>query len=139
MIAAEHINRQGSEAVAPLVLRLALGAVFLVFGFWKASSPVDWIIFAPDWLPSLLEGVTSIDTFGFLKLVGFAEGILGVQLLLGLFTRTTAALCSLGLLAILFHIGLDQIGIRDIGLLGASVALSLSGGGPWSADRWLSD
>ena len=125
--------------MAPLFLRLSLGAVFLVFGFWKATNPVDWIIFAPAWLSPALEKMPSLDTFGFLKLVGFVELILGLQLLVGLFTRITAVLCSVGLALIIFHIGLDQIGVRDIGLLGATIALAVSGGGPWSADHWLAD
>ena len=118
-------------------MRVGLGAVFLTFGLWKISSPVDWIIFTPGWLAGALEGVDSIDPYGFLRLLGFVEAVLGAQVLLGLFTKAAAALSALGLIGILAHVGFDQIGVRDLGLLGLAISLSLAGGGQWSLDRWL--
>lgn len=122
---------------ATIALRVGLGSVFVVFGLWKAMNPVDWILFLPDFVTALVAGSQSLDGFGVLKLMGFVEAVLGVQLLTGMFTRTTGALCAFLLAGIVFHIGLTQIGLRDLGLLGASLALWAGGGGAWSVDRWL--
>lgn len=131
---------QGSEpnvAPASTILRLGLAAVFLVFGIWKARSPVGWVIFLPNWVAGAVSDIESLDALGALRLMGFFEAVLGLQLLLGIFTKTTALLCALLLGGIVLHVGFDQVGIRDLGLLMAAVALCLAGGGPWTVDRWL--
>jgi len=120
------------------MLRIGLGLVFIVFGVWKATSPVAWVIFLPNWVSGFVANVESLDALGTLRMMGFVEAVLGLQLFLGLFTRTTAAICAVLLAGIIFHVGLDQVGIRDTGLLFACLALSLSGGGPLSLDQWLS-
>jgi uncharacterized membrane protein YphA (DoxX/SURF4 family) len=124
-------------AVASTILRLGLATVFLAFGIWKAHSPVAWVIFMPNWVAGAVTDLESIDALGVLRLMGFLEAILGLQLLLGLFTRATAFLCTLLLGGIVIHVGFDQIGVRDLGLMATAFALSFVGGGPWSLDRWL--
>ena len=126
-----------SQASVATVLRLGLGIVFLVFGLWKATAPVQWVIFLPNWVAGMVADSDSIDALGTLRMMGFVEAVLGLQLLIGLFTKLTAAVCTALLAGIIFHVGLDQVGIRDLGLLFAAVALSISGGGPWSLDHWL--
>lgn len=122
---------------AHIILRVGLGVVFLVFGFWKMSTPVDWILFLPEAVANAVKGIESLDAFGALKLMGFLEAVLGFQLVVGLFTRTTAIVCSFLLAGIVFHVGLTQIGIRDVGLFGMALALCFTGGGAWSLDQWL--
>ena len=84
-----------------------------------------------------LSGVEALDPLGALKLLGFAEAVLGVQLIVGLFTRVSAILSGIGLVIVILHIGLDQIGIRDAGLVATAAALWATGGGAYSLDRWL--
>ena len=96
---------------AHAILRIGLGAVFLIFGTWKIVTPVDWILFLPDGVAGVVKGVESLDAFGVLKLMGFIEAVLGFQLITGLFTRVSAALCSVLLAGIVFHVGLTQVGI----------------------------
>lgn len=126
-----------STATVVIALRLGLATVFLVFGIWKALAPVDWVIFMPNWVAGAVAGIDSIDALGVLKMMGFVEAVLGLQLLVGFFTKVSAAICTLLLAGIVFHVGFDQVGIRDLGLLAAALALAFAGSGPWSVDHWL--
>lgn len=130
-------SSERSSAMIVVALRLGLATVFLVFGVWKAFTPVDWVIFMPNWVSGAVAGIDSIDALGVLKMMGFIEAILGLQLLVGLFTKVSAAICTVLLAGIVFHVGFDQVGIRDLGLMAAALALALAGSGPWSMDRWL--
>lgn len=131
-------SEPGNTASASTMLRIGLGLVFFVFGVWKATTPVAWVIFLPNWVSGVVASIESLDALGALRMMGFVEAVLGLQLLLGLFTKATARICTILLAGIIFHVGLDQVGIRDAGLLFAALALSLSGAGPWSLDQWLS-
>ena len=127
------------DRTAPVtaVLRLGLGAVFLAFGVWKSASPVQWVIFLPNWVSGAVADLSALDALGVLRMMGFVEAVLGIQLLAGLFTKATATLCTALLAGIVFHVGFDQVGIRDAGLLFAAMALMISGGGRWSVDHLL--
>ncbi len=126
-----------SAMTVTVALRIGLATVFLVFGIWKARAPVDWVIFMPNWIAGAVAGIDSIDALGVLKMMGFIEAVLGLQLLVGFYTKTSAAICTFLLAGIVFHVGFDQVGIRDLGLLAAALALAFAGSGPWSVDRWL--
>ncbi len=126
-----------SAASVSTVLRLGLGIVFIIFGSWKAATPVAWVIFLPNWVSGAVEHVDALDALGALRMMGFVEAVLGLQLFLGLFTKATAAVCTALLAGIIFHVGFDQVGVRDAGLLFSALALSIAGGGPWSLDHWL--
>ena len=119
------------DSCAPLLIRLGLAAVFILFGFDKLVHPETWIVFYPP----RVHQVVPLPPYEFLKFQGIAEILLGTALGLGFMTRISAflAACILGL--IIFFLWLDPLAIRDIGLFCASLALVISGGGNWSLDR----
>ena len=118
--------------LALLGLRIGLGIVFFFFGFDKLPHPEHWIIYLPSYLGSI-----PLSTHQFLRLQGIMECILGIHFFAGFFTRFVAffSTCVLGL--IIYTIGLDHAGIRDVGLFFASFSLGLLGPGNWSLDAKL--
>ncbi len=132
----------------PVVLRLALGAGFLSavadrFGFWgpPGTKNASWGDFAhftqytgqvnpwapAAWIPALAWAST------------FAELVLGVALILGLFTRWAALLS--GILLLLFAGGMSVgTGVKSalnysvFAAAAAAFALVVLGPGPWSVD-----
>jgi thiosulfate dehydrogenase [quinone] large subunit len=135
---------------ATVFLRLALGVGFLSavadrFGLWGPSGAknVAWGDFAHftqysgqlnPWAPAAL-----VPTLAWISTA--AELVLGVALILGLFTRWAALLS--GILLLLFAGGMT-IGTGIKAPLDASVfsaaagafALAVLGAGPWSVDSW---
>jgi uncharacterized membrane protein YphA (DoxX/SURF4 family) len=135
---------------ASIFLRLALGGGFLSavadrFGLWgpTGTKNVAWGDFAHftqyteqvnPWAPATLIPTLAWVSTG-------AELVLGVALILGLFTRWAALLS--GILLLLFAGGMS-IGTGLKSALDASVfsaaaaafALVVLGGGPWSVDSW---
>lgn len=119
------------SASIPLLLRLTLGAVFLLFGVDKFSHPDRWVHWVPGWLEDAIEPPASI------FLAAIFETSVGLLLLAGLLTRLAALAGALFLAAILVFIGADDTTTRDIGLFGEALALVISGGGRWSLDALL--
>ena len=100
------------ESVVMLApLRLVLGAVFVFAAWTKLSNPQDFAIAIKAF--DLLDPETGGQV---IKLMAFAlpwaEGICGVLLLLGLFTRPAAALVSVQLLV--FTGAIISVLVRDI-------------------------
>ena len=117
-----------------LLLRVGTGVVFTIFGFDKLIHPFNWVGWVPIVVRKQVEATHLLTIFRFLKLQGVAEGVLGVLILVGVWTRLSALLCAAVLAGIVYFLGWDQIGIRDTGLLFSSLALSLLGAGEWSVD-----
>jgi|tagenome__1003787_1003787.scaffolds.fasta_scaffold20710622_3 thiosulfate dehydrogenase [quinone] large subunit len=135
---------------AIVFLRLALGVGFLSavadrFGLWgpAGTKNVAWGDFAHftqytgqlnPWVPAVLIRTLAWISTG-------AELVLGIALILGLFTRWAALLS--GILLLLFAGGMS-IGTGPKAALDASVfsaaaaafALVVLGAGPWSMDSW---
>jgi uncharacterized membrane protein YphA (DoxX/SURF4 family) len=134
---------------APIFLRFAVGGTFLVsvtdrFGLWGPSGTQnvawgDFVHFTQytgqlnPWAPAGLVPALAWVATG-------AELVLGVTLILGLFTRWSALLS--GILLLLFAGGMS-VGTGLKSALNASVfsaaaaafALVVLGPGPWSVDR----
>lgn len=110
-----------------LALRIGLALVFLWFGADKFIHPQYW---ADAWLPRGLADLAvrmgmSVRDLMFLN--GIFEVLVAVSLVSGFFVRTFAAL-AVAFLAVVFvvHVGgATEVVIRDIGLIGALVALIL--------------
>jgi uncharacterized membrane protein YphA (DoxX/SURF4 family) len=122
--------------VALLCNRVGLGLVFTIFGIDKILSPSGWSTFVPG---ALHEELARLGVAGttFLWLLGLAECLLGLQLVLGLLTRWTAGLAAAALAVFVLMVGFGGLGIRDLGLLGGALGLCFSGGGRWSIDSWI--
>ncbi len=122
------------------VLRLGLGFVFVYYGimklFFGMAPPVDKIV---TFMPADVS----------LFLLGLLEFTFGTLLVLGLFTRiagwlTAGLLCVFLVSAVYLHFSgilpnlWNVAGMaKDVGLLGASVAVGLQGSLCCSLDAWI--
>lgn len=102
-----------------LILRLGLAILFLWFGFSQLFDGVNWVGWVPDWAVSFLH----IPPAMIVLLNGSFEVIAGSLLALNIFTRWAALLLALHLLVLVVEIGLNEIGMRDFGLMMATFAL----------------
>src|SRR5688572_27498154 len=102
-----------------LVLRLGLAAVFLWIGIDIVRHPDAWIGYLPSSLPFNLTRELA------LRLNAVVDMAIGILLLAGRLRRLTSLLAVLHLLGIIVVHGIDQVIIRDVGLLGAALALLL--------------
>lgn len=126
------------EALTPLFLRLGLGVVFILFGIHKLSSPSQ----ASSEIQLLLDiGIGPASALNYY--LGLAEIIIAIALFLGIslnWAASVSALLITGIFgSIVYKYGLTQDPTlnRDIGLIGAALALWFIGPGPWSVDVWL--
>ena len=105
------------------VLVAGLVLVFGWFGIDKFLNPLLWIGF----MPSSMDGLFGIPITTWLIIVGIGEIVLAVLVILPnhKVRKVGAALMALHLIAIIFQVGWNDIGVRDIGLLASSVALLL--------------
>lgn len=87
--------------------------------------PQHWYGFIPHWFSQTVTTTVSIETY--LRIQGAGEFIIGL-LFLAWFSgiwglRVASALAALETALVLLFVGIDPITFRDIGLLGASLAL----------------
>jgi len=114
------------------LLRISLSLVFLYFGYQQITNPAAWTGFVPSY--ALILGLTAE------KLVlinSLLELSLGTLLLIGLYTRLSSLILSLHLLAIAHSIGFNPLGIRDLGLALATLAIFLNGPDKFCLDNKL--
>jgi uncharacterized membrane protein len=96
---------------------LGLGIVFVWIGVDILYHPDNWIGFVPPELPF------GTDRHLALRINGMMDVGLGILLILGLFMKLVSALAAFHLIGILLGQGIDAVLIRDVGLLGAALAL----------------
>lgn len=117
-----------------LPIRVGLGLVFLMFGFDKICNPAGSLaeimnIFA-SW------DFESARAFAFT--LGIVEIAIGLGIFFGFFTRALALVATIFFILILLgQWGSSALDYRDIGLLGMSISLLISGAGDKSLDRLL--
>lgn len=109
--------RYGRYGWSYWLLRVGLGLVFAWIGVDILRHPETWLGFVPSTLPL---GITR--EVG-LKLNGVLDVALGLFLIADKFPKITAAVASLHLVGILATQGINAVIIRDVGLLGAALAL----------------
>lgn len=107
----------GRYAWSHRFLAWGLGIVFLWIGLDIIKHPDAWIGYLPGDLPFGLNRALA------LKINGIFDAVLGGLLLLGWWPRVVAGFAALHLIGILADQGIDQVIIRDVGLLGTSLAL----------------
>ncbi|HUY61309.1 MAG TPA: hypothetical protein VMW49_05485 [Candidatus Dormibacteraeota bacterium] len=110
------------EAWAPLAARWLLAAVLLWFGFQELWSPRMWTGYVPVLSP------TSGLAVGLVLAHGAVLSLLAVALLAGIAPRTAAAAGAVMLLEVVLTLtvghGLNDIAMRDLGVLGLAVAVA---------------
>lgn len=114
-----------AKTYAPIVLRYAMGLVFLWFGINQLINPNNFIGYLPTFIFNSSYAVT------FVYANGIFEIIAGTLLILGILVRWVAALLALHLIAITFDLGYSELAVRDFGLAVATIAIWL-----WGEDTW---
>ncbi|MEK7556602.1 MAG: hypothetical protein AAB538_01360, partial [Patescibacteria group bacterium] len=109
--------RYGRYGLSYVVLRIGVGIVFLWIGIDILRHSDLWLGFVPESLPFGIPRAVA------LQLNGFFDILLGILLLVRIFPKTAAAFAVLHLAGILLTQGVNAILIRDVGLLGAALAL----------------
>lgn len=106
-------------------LRLGLGLMYIYSGYDLFANPHHWYGFVPQWFSHLVTQVSSIEAY--LRLQGVGEFVIGLLFLAwfsGKFgVRIASVLAALEMAMILLFVGVDPITFRDIGLLGAALAI----------------
>ena len=106
-------------------LRIGFGVMFAYSGVDLIRHPWNWYGFMPQWLVYGITRIVLMDTY--LRIQGAVELAIALLLLLWFLPRWAlrlgAAFASLELLLITLVVGIDLITFRDLGLLGAALAL----------------
>ena len=109
-------------------LRLGCGFVNLYSGFFLLTDPVRYYKYVPGWLSHVANAVASVDAY--LRLQGIGEMMIAICLLGWFFprwcVRVAAMLLTVEMTLILIFTGVDAITFRNIGLVGAALALLIS-------------
>lgn len=108
-------------------LRFGLGLMYLYSGYDLFYHPTAWLWAIPRWFSTALPSIISPELY--LRMQGTSEIIVGLLFLawfLGQWgVRVAAVYAIIELSAILIFIGVNLITFRDIGLLGAALAILL--------------
>ena len=112
-----------------MILRIALSLVFLYFGFQQIISPDDWIGFVPEFATGF-----GLSANNLVIMNAILEISLGIFLIIGLYTRFSALILSLHLFGIAFSIGLNPLGVRDLGLAVATLVVFINGPDKFTID-----
>lgn len=118
-----------SKDLAPVVLRVSLGLVFLYFAFNQLSDPSSWSGFVPEFATRFGLSANNLVVFN-----GFLELVFGTFLIIGLYTRIASLVMGLHLFGIAFSIGFSPLGIRDFGLAFATISVYLFGPDRYTLD-----
>ncbi|MEK7561143.1 MAG: hypothetical protein AAB539_04285 [Patescibacteria group bacterium] len=121
------MNKWIDKFSAEMFLRLGLGAMYVYSGYDLIVHPTSWF-WALRGLPVFLQQM--IDAAGktaYLQIQGAGEIVLALIFLLWFLprrlVRVAAFLAAVEMAAILIMVVLDGVTFRDIGLLGAALAL----------------
>lgn len=108
-------------SVSKWLLIAALSFVFGYFGIDKFVHPEFWL----GWIPLWMEGLMGLSRNAWLVVIGLSEALMAVLLIIPVrkVQKIGAILIALHLVAILTQVGWNDIGIRDLGLLLADLAL----------------
>lgn len=111
---------------AKLFLRIGLGLTYIYSGIGLLRNPIDWAHFMPEWLMDLF-GAPEL-ALKFLQVQGIGELLLGLLILIWnpkpKIYFWLAAFGAVHVALILIFSGIDLVTFRDIGLLGAWLALA---------------
>jgi uncharacterized membrane protein YphA (DoxX/SURF4 family) len=108
-----------------LLLRLSLAAVFLWFGIGKCMQSQYWV---DAWLPERMQGFAlsiGMSSVNLVILIGILEVCIAASLVTGFFQRWFAAAGAIFLIVVMSVHGINEVLVRDIGLIGALAALAV--------------
>lgn len=123
------LHNISTREYAPLFVRLGVGFVFLLLGIQQFLFTEQWTTWLPHWLTQALPDAAP--AMHVILVNASIDVLLGLALLLGIFTRIVAILMVIHLVGVLLTLGYNDIAIRDLGILLAAIAVAIHG-----ADRW---
>lgn len=111
------------KRIAVWCLTAALVIVFGWFGIEKFQNPLLWIGFLPMWT----DGFLGVSKDIWLMVMGVLELLFALMLIIPVrrVRQAGALLIAAHLVVVVLQVGLNDIGVRDLGLLLSSVALFL--------------
>lgn len=107
--------------IAHYILRIGLAITFIWIGVFIYRDPVSWGSFLKPWAASLLPISLKTAMFGTAAL----DIAIGLTLLAGYFVWLAGGIAALHILVVIITTGINAITVRDIGLLAATIVLSL--------------
>lgn len=114
-----------SKLSPEVFLRLGLGLTYLYSGYNLIWHPSSWIWAVPSWFVAIVNQVVTVETY--LRLQGLAELTIAFILLVWyvnrIVVRIVVAFSIAEFILILVFTPQFFITFRDVGLLGASIAL----------------
>ena len=106
-------------------IRVGCGFVNLYSGFFLVTDPQRYYKYVPGWLSSFANVIVSLDAY--LRLQGIGEMMIAMCLLGWFFPRWCVRIAAILLTAemtlILLFVGVDAVTFRNMGLVGAALAL----------------
>ncbi len=117
------LNNLNTSKYAPVITRYGMSLVFLWFGFTQVMGPESWT----SLIPEFITNITHLSALTFVYLNGGIEIVLGILLIIGIYTRISALILALHLLFITIDVGYNAIGIRDFGLTLATLSIFFNG------------
>ena len=112
-----------SLRISHLILRLSLAIVFLWFGIDKFFHPAYWF---NAWMPPFIVnfGTTlHISANALVYSIGVVELLVGISLVSNMFIDFFALIAIIFLVSISLFYGINEVLIRDVGLIGGLLAL----------------
>jgi predicted acyltransferase len=99
--------------------------VNLYSGFFLVTDPQRYYKYVPEWMRSFANVIASLDAY--LRIQGIGEMMIAMCLLGWFFprwcVRIAAILLTAEMMLILLFVGVDAVTFRNMGLVGAALAL----------------
>ena|ERR1043166_3084954 len=106
-------------------IRVGCGFVNLYSGFFLVTDPQRYYKYVPEWMRSFANVIASLDAY--LRIQGIGEMMIAMCLLGWFFprwcVRIAAILLTAEMMLILLFVGVDAVTFRNMGLVGAALAL----------------
>jgi len=119
------------QPLAPIIIRLGMGVVFLFFSYYQFSDASAWTGYVPHSVVAIFGGNATM----LVLLNAWFELVAGLSLLAGFQTRIVSLLLALHLFGITATIGISPLGVRDLGLAVATLSIVFAGPDMISLDR----
>lgn len=104
------------------ILRIGLGLTILWFGVMQLLNQSNWTGYVPVWVENIFPFI-SLEVIVIIN--GLFETLTGILLVFNKFVKISSILLSIHLIIIIIDLGINEIGVRDIGILTGLISLYL--------------
>ncbi len=108
-------------SLAAHTLRIGIAITFIWIGIMIYGDPIGWGGYIQPWALPLLP----LPLSEMMVSTAFLDIAIGVLLIIDVWTPYMAALATMHLVIVLITSGINAITVRDIGLIGGTLALAL--------------